>query len=75
MSRVTVVIEDARLVDVHLGDRLLSGRITALMEGDHSELLETLENLLAKAECYGMGDSCSAYVAAQYEIKRARGEK
>lgn len=39
------------------------------------DLLEALENLIAKAEFFGMGDSCDEYAAAQYAVAKARGDK
>lgn len=44
MSRITVVIED-HAEGIHLGQRLAGGRVVAATAGDHSELLEALEQI------------------------------
>lgn len=39
------------------------------------DLLEALESLIEKSECYGLGEECAEYNAAKAAIARARGEK
>ncbi|MNR29392.1 hypothetical protein D3C85_1467770 [compost metagenome] len=43
MTHITVVIED-HAEGIHLGDEMAGGRVVAAMRGDHSELLEALED-------------------------------
>lgn len=38
------------------------------------ELVLALKNLVARAECYGMGDNSEAYAAAQAVLAKARGD-
>lgn len=44
MTRITVVIED-HAEGIHLGQQLAGGRVVAAAAGDHSELLEALEQI------------------------------
>ncbi len=39
------------------------------------ELLATLEGLVARAECYGMGSSCDEYQAAKAVIAKIKGAR
>lgn len=53
MTRITVVIED-HAEGIRLGQQLAGGRVVAAAVGDHSELLEALEQiawLRAPGEC------------------------
>lgn len=44
MTRITVVIED-HAEGIHPGQQLAGGRVVAAAAGDHSELLEALEQI------------------------------
>lgn len=44
MTRITVVIED-HAEGIRLGQRLAGGRVVAAAVGDHSELLQALEQI------------------------------
>lgn len=44
MTRITVVIED-HAEGIRLGQQLAGGRVVAAAVGDHSELLEALEQI------------------------------
>lgn len=44
MTRITVVIED-HAEGIRLGQQLAGGRVVAAAAGDHSELLEALEQI------------------------------
>ena len=70
MTRITVVIED-HAEGIHLGQQLAGGRVVAAMQGDHSELVEALE----EAEDVLLGWGCEATAArARAAITKARGQ-
>ena len=72
MTRITVVIEDHG-EGLHIGQQLAGGRVIAAMQGDHSGLLEALEQVCARWDepyyCCGLGNAIKSARAA---IAKAR---
>ena len=70
MTRITVVIED-HAEGIHLGQQLAGGRVVAVMQGDHSALVDALE----EAEDVLLGWGCEETAArARAAITKARGQ-
>lgn len=67
MTRITVVIED-HAEGIHPGQQLAGGRVVAAMQGDHSDLLEALEAVVAISD-----RKHDAWDAARAAIAKARG--
>lgn len=72
MTRITVVIED-HAEGVHIGQQLAGGRVVSVQQGDHSELLEALEGLIAYLALDQMEDS-EPEVIAKAAIAKAHGQ-
>lgn len=70
MTRITVVIED-HAEGVHVGQSLAGGRIVAAMQGDHSELLEALEDSTQYLQHHLPSDQIAPHLAA---IAKARSQ-
>lgn len=70
MTRVTVVIED-HAEGIHLGQQLAGGRVVAAMQGDHSALLEPLEDAVQYLQHHLPSEALEPHVSA---IAKARGQ-
>lgn len=70
MTRITVVIEDHGQ-GIHLGMPLAGGRVVAAMQGDHSDLLEALEDSTQYLQHHLPGEWIAPHLAA---IAKARNQ-
>jgi hypothetical protein len=70
MTRITVVIED-HAEGIHLGQQLAGGRVVAAMQGDHSDLLEALEDSTQYLQHHLPAEIVEPHLAA---IAKARGQ-
>lgn len=69
MTRITVVIED-HAEGIHLGRQLAGGLVVAAMQGDHSDLLEALDDAVQYLQHHLPSDAIAPHMAA---IAKARG--